>query len=116
MGKDPVMKTPCRLLLVALLGVGLASCSNTAKENASSTATTSSSGAPTEAAPVARGEAAAIQVAFSVESVDAAKRLITLKGPEGNVGEYSVGEQVQRLAEIKPGDKINAEYKVAAVA
>jgi hypothetical protein len=69
-----------------------------------------------ETGPVARGEAAAIQVAFSVEAVDAGKRLITLKGPQGNVGEYEVGEQIQRLGEIKPGDKINAEYTVAAVA
>jgi hypothetical protein len=105
------MKPMYRVLLVALLGVALASCSKASKENAASTANPSPSGAP-----IARGEAAAIQVSFSVEAVDAQKRLITLKGPQGNVGEYEVGDQVQRLDEIKPGDKINAEYKVAAVA
>jgi hypothetical protein len=110
------MKILYRALSVALLGVALASCGS--KENTSTE--TTSSGAVSEstqpAGPVARGEAAAIQVAFSVEAVDAQKRVITLKGPQGNVGEYEVGEQVERLAEIKPGDTINAEYKVAAVA
>jgi hypothetical protein len=111
-----------RVLSVALLGVALSSCSNASKENASSTENASAGAAQMEGTkaaakgPVARGEAAAIQVAFSVEAVDAEKRLITLKGPRGNVAEYEVGDQVQRLAEIKAGDKINAEYTVAAVA
>jgi len=115
------MKPLYRLLLVALLGVALASCSKSSNENAS-TESAAASPAPMESTtvaetgPVARGEAAAIEVAFSVQAVDAEKRLITLKDPHGNVGEYEVGEQVQRLAEIKPGDKIKAEYKVAAVA
>jgi hypothetical protein len=106
--------------LVALLGVALASCSKTSTKvrprprrrrlPAESTAAAAPSG------PIARGEAAAIHATFSVEAVDADKRLITLKGPQGNVGQYEVGDQVQRLAEIKPGDKVHAEYKVAAVA
>jgi len=114
-GKDPVMKRLNRVLLVALLAVALASCSKSSKENASSAENASSSGAA-QPAPLARGESAAIQVAFSVEAVDMDKRLITLKGPQGNVGEYEVGPQVERLSEIKPGDMIHAEYKVAAVA
>ncbi|HET9326245.1 MAG TPA: hypothetical protein VFQ05_05685 [Candidatus Eisenbacteria bacterium] len=110
------MKTLYHVLSVALLGLALASCSKTSNENTASTESAAPSAAPVETGPVARGEAAAIHVAFSVEAVDAEKRLITLKGPQGNVGEYEVGDQVQRLAEIKPGDKIHAEYKVAAVA
>ena len=113
------MKSLYRVLLVGLLGAVLASCSK--KENAASTENSSQNATPeastqAETGPIARGEAAAIQATFSVESVDAQKRLITLKGPEGNVGEFEVGDQVQRLSEIKPGDKLHAEYKVAAVA
>src|SRR4030095_8618629 len=52
----------------------------------------------------------------SVEAVDIDKRLITLKGPRGNVGVYKVGDLVKRLSEIRVGDKINAQYQVAAVA
>jgi len=111
------MKPLYRVVLVALLGVALASCAKKeSTDTSSSSAPAESSMAAQPAAPVARGEAAAIQAVFSVEAVDASKRLITLKGPQGNVGEYEVDAAVKRLAEIKPGDKINAEYKVAAVA
>jgi hypothetical protein len=113
------MKPLYRLLFVVLLGVALSSCSKTSTENATSAKTASSTPMENTAGatgPVARGEAAAIQVAFTVEAVDVEKRHITLKGPEGNVAEYEVGPEVQRLAEIKVGDKINAEYTVGAVA
>jgi len=109
------------LLSAALLGVALASCSGAPKESASSNQNASSTAASMESdkttpAPIARGEAAAVKVAFTVEAVDAEKRSITLKGPQGNEGVYEVGDQVKRLSEIKAGDKINAEYTVTAVA
>jgi hypothetical protein len=105
----------------ALLGVALASCSGSPKKSDESAATSApaadtAQAAPAEQAPIARGRAAAVHVTLAVESVDADKRLITLKGPQGNVGVYEVGEQVKRLHEIKAGDKINAQYEVAAVA
>lgn len=106
-----------RLLSATLFALAVASCSGAPKEtasnqNASSTATNNAA----EAGPIARGEAAEMKVSLTVEAVDAEKRLITLKGPQGNEGVYEVGDQVKRLSEIKAGDKINAEYKVAAVA
>jgi hypothetical protein len=110
------MKPFYRVLSVVLLGAALSSCSKSSTQNATETAALPESTMAGETGPIARGEAAAIQATFSVEAVDAEKRLITLKGPNGNVGEYEVGEEVQRLAEIKAGDKLNAEYKVAAVA
>ena len=108
----------------ALLGVALASCGGAKKSEESASTTTTQTpapadtakAAPAEQAPIARGKAAAVKVTLSVESVDQEKRLITLKGPQGNVGVYEVGEQVKRLPEIKAGDKIHAEYEVAAVA
>src|SRR6188508_610157 len=95
-----------RACIAALLCVALASCSGSKQEESASA---SSTPAPMESsqsaeAPVARGKAAAIQVALSVEAVDHEKRLITLKGPQGNVGVYEVGDQVKRLSEIKAGD------------
>ena len=102
-------KTLVTLALAALL-VAAASCSK--KEEASTTQTE-----PTQqSAPVARGEAAAVQTSYVVEALDVEKRLITLKDPQGNTGTYEVGEEVQRLAEIKVGDTIHAEYTVGAVA
>lgn len=109
------MKLLSRVLSVALLGVALSSCSNSSTQNATAE-NAAATPAVGETGAVARGEAAAIQAEFSVEAVNAEKRLITLKGPQGNVAEYEVGPEVQRLAEIKAGDKVNAEYKVAAVA
>jgi hypothetical protein len=66
--------------------------------------------------PPARGEGAAIKVSALVEAVDVPARTITLKGPHGNVETFKVGEEVKRLAEIKAGDTITADYKVAATA
>jgi hypothetical protein len=108
------------LCSAALLGVALASCSGKKTEESASmpapAPADTAQAAPAEQAPIARGRTAAVHVALSVEAVDQEKRLITLKGPEGNVGVYEVGEQVKRLHDIKAGDKINAQYEVAAVA
>lgn len=113
------MKLLYRVLSVVVLGAALSSCS----KNSSTTENTSTSAAPAESTtmagdngPIARGEAAAIEMVFTVEAVNPEKRLVTLKGPEGNTGEFEVGDQVQRLNEIKVGDKLHAEYKVGAVA
>ena len=112
-----MQKSRYQLAAVAVLGLLLASCGSK-KESAS----TPESAAPVEstqtaaAPPIARGKAAAVQAVFSVEKVDQEKRIITLKGPQGNVGEYEVGPEVKRLAEIKAGDKLHASYSVAATA
>lgn len=95
---------------LATLLVAATSCSK--KEEAK----TETPPASAQSAPVARGEAATVHASFSVEAVDVNKRLITLKGPEGNTGVYEVGDQVQRLSEIKAGDTIHADYTVGAVA
>jgi hypothetical protein len=46
----------------------------------------------------------------TVEAVDAAKRMLTVKGPEGNVVSFQVSDAVKRFPEIKVGDKINVKY------
>jgi hypothetical protein len=93
------------LALPALLGLAAASCSSP-KEQVKSA----------EPVSVVRGTVADLKISALVEAVDAEKRLITLKGPRGNVGVYRVGDQVQRLSEIRVGDRIDAKYQVAAVA
>ena len=104
-------KTLVPLALAALL-VAAASCSKTPKQETSTTETSQTA----QSAPVARGEAATVHTSFSVEAVDVANRHITLKDEHGNTGVYEVGDQVQRLAEIKAGDTIHADYTVGAVA
>lgn len=63
-----------------------------------------------------RGVAALLSVTFTVEAVDAQARTITLKGPQGNVSTFRVGEGVKRLSEIKPGDAILVQYHVGVAA
>lgn len=112
-----MQKPVYRLLSAALFGVAIASCSGAPKENASANQNAASTPATaTEVGPIARGEAVEMKASLTVQAVDAEKRLITLKGPQGNEGVYEVGDQVKRLSEIKVGDKIDAEYTVAAMA
>jgi hypothetical protein len=101
------MKRPLHhLVLPALLGLAAASCSQSPKEQVKSG----------EPARGALGAVANLQISALVEALDPDKRLITLKGPRGNVGVYRVGDQVRRLSEIRVGDRIHGQYRVAAVA
>lgn len=47
-----------------------------------------------------------VEISAKVEKIDYNKRLITLKGPEGNTRTIKVDPRVKRLAEIKVGDDI----------
>jgi hypothetical protein len=47
-----------------------------------------------------------VEITAKVEKIDYKKRLITLKGPEGNVKTIKVDPRVKRLAEVKVGDEI----------
>jgi hypothetical protein len=46
----------------------------------------------------------------TVEAIDLAKRLVTLKGPEGNLVTFKAGEAVRNLDQVKVGDKVVAVY------
>ena len=50
------------------------------------------------------------QLTASVEAVDKAKRLITLKGPEGNTFVFQAGPAVKNFDQIKVGDLVVARY------
>jgi hypothetical protein len=54
------------------------------------------------------GEAATVSA--TVQAVDQEKRIVTLKGPEGNVFDIKVGPEVRNLAQVKPGDIVVAKY------
>jgi hypothetical protein len=47
-----------------------------------------------------------VEISAKVEKIDYKKRLITLKGPEGNTKTIKVDPRVKRLDEIKVGDDI----------
>ena len=46
----------------------------------------------------------------TVEAIEAASRTITLKKPDGTFVQIVAGPEVQRFAEIKVGQKVNAKY------
>jgi len=51
-----------------------------------------------------------IEATATVEAVDMAKRLVTLKGPEGRLVTIKAGEEVKNLPQVKVGDKVNIKY------
>lgn len=54
--------------------------------------------------------AEAVQVAATVQAIDSEKRLVTLRGPEGNVFVVQAGPEVRNFAQIKVGDQVVARY------
>jgi len=53
------------------------------------------------------------QIVATVEEVDAAKRHVTLKGPNGHVVPLTVGPEVRNLDQVKVGDKVRVRYAEA---
>ena len=54
-----------------------------------------------------------VSVTAEVQKVDLEKRELTLKGPQGNVLSFTVDKRVERLSEVKAGDKVNVDYYVS---
>jgi hypothetical protein len=52
-------------------------------------------------------------VAAVIEAIDAAKRTLSLKGPEGNVIPLKVGKSVAGFDKLQVGDAINVSYAKA---
>lgn len=52
-------------------------------------------------------------ITAKVESVDSAKRQITLRGPLDNAVTLSAGKDVKRFNEIKAGDYVTADYYIS---
>jgi len=97
-----------RLVRVLCAGLFLAavSCESPKEETAKAPAT----------AGTVRGRCALVQLTFTVESVDAAKRTVTLKDSEKNSETYHVGEEVKRFSEIKACDSLVVQYFVGVFA
>jgi hypothetical protein len=49
-------------------------------------------------------------VTATVEAIDQATRMVTLKGPEGNTFTFKAGEEVRNLPQVKVGDQVIAKY------
>ena len=51
-----------------------------------------------------------VKVMATVEAVDLTNRVVSLKGPKGNVFDLKVGDKVKNLPQVKVGDKVVARY------
>jgi hypothetical protein len=60
--------------------------------------------------PLVKEKWIGVDIQASVENINAEKREITLKGPQGNLVTLTASEAVKRFAEIKVGDTVQAEY------
>jgi hypothetical protein len=57
-----------------------------------------------------------IQRTATVESIDQASRLVTLRGEDGNGFTVHVSEEVRNLAQVKAGDKVSVSFFEALAA
>ena len=67
-----------------------------------------------KAEPVAGAEET-IKVSAKVTAIDHTKRLVTLREANGNETVLKATEEARNLGQVKVGDVVNAEYKLAAV-
>lgn len=51
-----------------------------------------------------------VTVTAAVQSIDAKKRMVTLKGPDGNLVTVKVRDEVQNLDQVKKGDLVTAAF------
>jgi Cu/Ag efflux protein CusF len=49
-------------------------------------------------------------VTATVEKVDLTKRIVTIRGPEGNLRKVHVGKEVVNLPQVRVGDKVTLDY------
>ena len=56
-----------------------------------------------------------IKMSATVTAIDQAKRLVTLKDISGNESVLKVGEEARNLGQVKVGDIVNVEYRLAAI-
>ena len=50
------------------------------------------------------------KVTATVDAIDLEKRIVTLKGPKGNLFDVKVAEQAKNLPQVKVGDLVTVEY------
>ena len=74
-----------------------------------------SSGAVVDRQPGKVGIAQAVDVTATISALDAAKREITLKGPDGKEVTMVAGPEVKNYSQLKVGDKVDIQYVEALV-
>jgi hypothetical protein len=66
-------------------------------------------------APAPVGEATMTEVTATVEDIDHANRMVTLKGPSGGKVTTEVSPKVKNLDQVKVGDEVKVQYYMAVM-
>ena len=65
---------------------------------------------PTEQRKPAVETSTVVTITATVEALDLASRMVTLKGPKGNTITFKVDDRVKNLPQVKVGDQVAAKY------
>jgi hypothetical protein len=57
--------------------------------------------------------ATTVSVVGEITAVDAANRIVSIKGPRGGIGDMKVDPAVNNLDKVKVGDRVRVSYRVA---
>lgn len=60
----------------------------------------------------ARGASAVLSVTGVITAVDAANRIVSIKGPRGDINDLRVDPAVRNLEQVKVGDRVRLSYRV----
>ncbi|MBS0453278.1 MAG: hypothetical protein JSS14_18455 [Proteobacteria bacterium] len=60
----------------------------------------------------AKGGGATVSVVGEITAIDVANRIVSIKGPKGNVSDMVVDERVRNLDKVKVGDQVKLTYRV----
>ena len=60
----------------------------------------------------AEGGGLVVSVVGEIVAVDAANRIVSIKGPKGNISDMLVDERVRNLDKVKVGDRVKLTYRV----
>jgi len=96
-----------------LVAVGLAGCSTSGGGSAAAPAAEVVSTEERGEGSLTRSDAVAITA--TVEAIDQATRMVTLRGPEGDQVTFRADDRVRNLAQVKKGDQVRVEFIEAFV-
>ena len=60
----------------------------------------------------AKGGGLVVSVVGEITAIDVANRIVSIKGPKGNVSDMVVDERVRNLDKVKVGDRVKLTYRV----
>ncbi|HYP84250.1 hypothetical protein [Variovorax sp.] len=60
----------------------------------------------------AKGGVQTVTVVGEITQVDVAQRVVSIKGPRGNIADLRVDPAVKNLAQVKVGDRVQLTYRV----